>query len=497
MIGVILAAGVGSRLRPLTNRKPKCLVNTAWKPILQYQFDAYKEAGINEICIVVGYEGKAIINYCKHIKNFKIEIIENADYENTNNMYSLYLARNIVKDRPFILNNADLSIDSKIIKKLCESNEPNLVAVDRSVYKEESMKVSIDETGLINDISKEIKRDTAFGCSTDIYKFSKESCGIFFSKIIDIVENENNKKDWTEVAMQRLFKSRELRFKPHDISGLNWVEIDDFNDLSASDKLFSNFSNWSKDITTYYFDLDGTLCIGDQPIQGAVEIISKLKSDGKMIYFLSNNSSKSKTNYVDFFHDLGIECNSNNIILSIDGVIDFLKKRQVKNVYVMGTKSLVKVFIDEGFEIDTHSPEYVIIGYDKELTYNKLATACRLVNNGVDYIVTHPDVFCPSGDGPIPDAGAIGNMIELTTSRKAAYIFGKPSPDMVLHHMRENGYVADQCIMVGDRLHTDIEMAKNAGMKSILVLSGETSRSMLENNNCKPDVILNTVADIY
>jgi HAD superfamily hydrolase (TIGR01450 family) len=466
------------------------------KPILQYQLDAYKEAGIDEICIVVGYEGQAIINYCKHIKDFKIEIVKNADYENTNNMYSLYLAKNIVNNRPFILNNADLSIDSQIIKKLCESDEPDLIAVDTSLFNEESMKISIDETGIINDISKEINKDAAFGCSIDFYKFSQESCEIFFSKISDIIETEENRKDWTEVAMQRLFKYRELKFKPFDISGLKWVEIDNFFDLSVSDKIFSNYSSWSKDISAYYFDLDGTLYIGEKLIKGALDVIFKLKENGKSIYFLSNNSSKSKSDYVKRLNRFGIECNLEHIILSTDGVFDYMKKRKVKNLYVMGTKSLVKSFIDEGFEIDTHQPEYVIIGYDNELTYSKLATACRLVNNGVDYIMTHPDIFCPSDDGPIPDAGAIRSMIEITTSKKPDLIFGKPSSGMVLHHMHEHGYAAEKCVMIGDRLHTDIEMAKSAGMKSVLVLSGETSRAMVEDMNIKPDVILNTIADM-
>src|SRR5690606_15301721 len=118
MIGVILAAGVGSRLRPMTNNKPKCLVTTAGKAILQYQIDAYREAGIDQLVIIVGYEGNAIRQYCKHIKDIKITILENSDYEITNNMYSLYLAKNHVEGSPFILNNADLSIDSKIVQKL-------------------------------------------------------------------------------------------------------------------------------------------------------------------------------------------------------------------------------------------------------------------------------------------------------------------------------------------------------------------------------------------
>ncbi|EPJ2546225.1 sugar phosphate nucleotidyltransferase, partial [Escherichia albertii] len=89
MNGVILAAGVGSRLRPITSNKPKCLVKVAGIPILEYQLNAYRQAGINNIYIIVGYEGEKIRNYCKYIKDLNITIVENDEYETTNNMYSL------------------------------------------------------------------------------------------------------------------------------------------------------------------------------------------------------------------------------------------------------------------------------------------------------------------------------------------------------------------------------------------------------------------------
>jgi choline kinase len=133
MLGIILAAGVGSRLRPMTKSKPKCMVTTAGVPILRYQIDAYIEAGVAELIIVVGYEGDAIREYCKHIKNLSISILENSEYENTNNMYSLYLAAKLIGGRSFILNNADLSIDGSIVKRLIEHDSLTAIAVDTSI----------------------------------------------------------------------------------------------------------------------------------------------------------------------------------------------------------------------------------------------------------------------------------------------------------------------------------------------------------------------------
>lgn len=239
MIGVILAAGVGSRLRPMTNDKPKCLVKTANKEILQYQLDSYIKAGISEIFIVIGYEGQAIKEYCKHIKDIKINIIENNDYEDTNNMYSLYLVKEYVKGKKFILNNADLSISPDLVSLLVKDERENLVAVDFGLYNDESMKVSVNNKNNIIDISKKVTEDVSLGCSIDFYKFSSGSSDIFFNEIEKIIEGDKNLKDWTEVAMQKLFISQKLEFQALDIQDTLWVEIDNYDDLALSDKIFS------------------------------------------------------------------------------------------------------------------------------------------------------------------------------------------------------------------------------------------------------------------
>ena len=154
MIGIILAAGVGSRLRPMTNNKPKCLVKTANKPILQYQLDSYLKAGIRDLVIVVGYESEVIRNYCKHISDFNITIIDNPIYEDSNNMYSLYLVSQLARGKPFILNNSDLSISDEIISLMVNCEDEDCVAMDAGRYNDESMKVSVNDEGYISNISK-------------------------------------------------------------------------------------------------------------------------------------------------------------------------------------------------------------------------------------------------------------------------------------------------------------------------------------------------------
>ncbi|HEI9846552.1 HAD-IIA family hydrolase [Morganella morganii] len=491
MIGVILAAGVGSRLRPMTNNKPKCLVTTAGKPILQYQLDAYKNAGITDIIIIVGYEGDAIRNYCKYIKDINIHIIENSEYEDSNNMYSLYLAKDFIKGRPFILNNADLAIESNLILDMVSSSEKDIVAVDFSAYNEESMKVTCNNDGFIINISKQINKENTLGCSIDFYKFSDISSDIFFEELERIIVKENNKKDWTEIAMQRLFQSQKLKFKPFDIQKMAWVEIDNYSDLAESDKIFSQLEKKITDYKCYCFDLDGTVYVGEEVIPQVINSIKYLKENNKIVKFISNNSSKSNSEYLLKLKTIGIDCAIDDIKLSTDSVISYLKDRKVSKVYVLGTKSLQKQIIDAGFEFCSHSPEFIIVGYDNELTYSKLKNTCRLINNNIDYIATHCDIFCPSEDGPIPDIGTIISTLEKTTNISPYKTFGKPNSDLIDLILKENKLKNSDILMIGDRLYTDILMASNANVDSVLVLSGDTKRDEIENSEIKPTYILN------
>ena len=495
-VGVILAAGIGSRLRPMTNTKPKCLVTTAGVPLLQYQIDAYIEAGIHRLIIVVGYEGAAVRNYCKHIKDVEIAIVENVDYETTNNMYSLYLTRDLIGGESFILNNADLSIDPQIISRLVADPAFDAIAVDTSLYNEESMKVAVDAGGRITDISKQVTEADSFACSIDFYKFSATAGAVMFAEISKIVEAEGNLKDWTEVAMQRLIHKGELDFSPCDIAGLPWVEIDNYQDLALSDRIFSGLDSKLQDVENVLFDLDGTLYVGSTVVPGAADAISRLKESGKSVYFLSNNSSKSKSDYVERLGSLGIAADEAQIVLSTDGLIDYLRSERVEKIHVLGTNSLKKTLMDEGFRIDADKPEYVVLGYDTELNYQKLVTACHYINDGVDILATHCDMFCPSESGPVPDIGALIEMIKLTTGKTPIKVFGKPNPEMVKPLVNRFSIDPAKTVIVGDRLHTDVRMAGNFGCLSMLVLTGETERDQVEDSEDRPEFVLDSIGDL-
>lgn len=235
MIGIILAAGIGSRLRPITDTLPKCLVNVQGIPILQYQLDAFKNAGIRKLVVATGYLSNKVKDYLeKELHNFDLSIIENKKFLTTNNMYSLWLTKKIVND-DVILTNGDVIYDPWILHSLCSSKQENLIAADIGVYIDESMKIEVKNGNVIR-ISKTISQDHSYATSIDLYRLNKHA----IIKLFEIIDNKYIKRNilnqWTEVALQDLFTYES--FKPFDIQGRRWIEIDTLSDLEAAEKIF-------------------------------------------------------------------------------------------------------------------------------------------------------------------------------------------------------------------------------------------------------------------
>ena len=236
---IILAAGIGSRLRPITSNKPKCLVNVAGKPILDYQIKSYISAGFEKIIVVTGYKSGMVKDFCNNIEGVDIQIIENVDYETTNNMYSLYLAREEIDGNSFLLSNGDIVFDEQIPMEVIQSKIDDLIVADYGSYNEESMKIKINEFGFVEDISKTISTQSSYGNSIDMYKFSSGASATLFEKLRDIIEIECNLNEWTELALQDLLQKGSLKMQPFDIEGKKWVEIDNYDDLAIADRIFS------------------------------------------------------------------------------------------------------------------------------------------------------------------------------------------------------------------------------------------------------------------
>ncbi|MBE5838005.1 phosphocholine cytidylyltransferase family protein [Butyrivibrio sp.] len=234
---LILAAGLGTRLAPITNDIPKSLVRVNGKPILFKQIENLKSNGIENITVVSGY--KADVLKKELLKVFPdITIVESSDYENTNNMFSAYLGiKSMFSDgkvMPFLMMNADVFFDPSVVESLLEYNSPNAIVVDIGRYIEESMKV-IEENGRLVAISKKIAKNDALGCSIDVYKFDAEGGNAFYTKCQDYIEKRKELKLWSEVALNDILS--DILFEACPLQG-RWLEIDNHEDLHAAEELF-------------------------------------------------------------------------------------------------------------------------------------------------------------------------------------------------------------------------------------------------------------------
>jgi len=234
MKALILAAGMGTRLRPLTDKIPKCLVPVNGVPIIAKQIENLIDNGIREIYIVSGYKSDILESVLKGSYPF-VNIVLNANYGETNNMYSAYLTRDVLYGNEFILMNGDVFFDESVISELLKPMYLNSIVVEKGVYNDESMKVRVDNTNRIVEISKKIPEILAYGVSIDVYKFSAEASKSFFERIREIVEVHGKLNEWTEVALNEILSK--VKFEPCPLKG-RWVEIDNYEDLKFAEEIF-------------------------------------------------------------------------------------------------------------------------------------------------------------------------------------------------------------------------------------------------------------------
>lgn len=249
--------------------------------------------------------------------------------------------------------------------------------------------------------------------------------------------------------------------------------------------------------------MDGTIYNEDTLIPGALEFFGLLNEQGKDYVFMTNNSSKGKTSYVEKLNRLGIKATERNIASSVNATVMYLNKHKPNaKLYLIGTKSLRSELIDEGFHVTPveyrgSDIDYVLLGFDTELNYEKVWGACYYVSRGYPYIATNCDLKCPVLDNKfIPDCGAIAKLIEQATDRMPLFL-GKPERTMVDAVSQEWNMPVDKIACVGDRLYTDIAVGINAGATSICVLTGEATEEEISSSEFKPDYVFETINELY
>lgn len=250
----------------------------------------------------------------------------------------------------------------------------------------------------------------------------------------------------------------------------------------------------------FLFDMDGTLYLGDRLYSFTAELLETIRAAGCRYLFMTNNSSKSVSDYIKKLETMGIKADKEDFITSSQATAYYLQKHHCgKTLYVCGTKSLKEELKSQGFTVseDITKTECIVMGFDTELTFQKLhdVSYLLLTQPELPYIATNPDKVCPTEFGSVPDCGSVCDMI-FNAAGKRPVVIGKPSPLMPELAMERLGVSKTETCVVGDRIYTDIKSGLNAGITGILVMSGETTPEILAQSQDKPHLVLQDAGEI-
>jgi NagD protein len=244
----------------------------------------------------------------------------------------------------------------------------------------------------------------------------------------------------------------------------------------------------------FLIDMDGVIYRGDKIIPGADAFIANLKALGRKFLFLTNASSRTPQDLQAKLARLGIEVSAECFYTSALATAAFLHSQRPKGrAYVVGEKGLIAALREVDYRVTEKRPDYVVIGQTED--FSKMKRAVQLISQGVPFIATNPDVTGPAEEGIEPAMGAIAAMIEKATG-KSAYFVGKPNPLMMRKALQRLGVHSTETAIIGDRMDTDIVAGVEAGLVTILVLSGVTSWEDIARYPYRPDFVVSSVSEI-
>lgn len=249
----------------------------------------------------------------------------------------------------------------------------------------------------------------------------------------------------------------------------------------------------------FLLDMDGTIYLDDYLFDGVLDFLNHIKNINGRYMFLTNNSSKSVDKYIEKLARLGISTTSEDFLTSTDATILYLSNKNYKKIYALGTESFKEQLKEAELPITDKLDDEIdclCMGFDTELTFQKLEDACILLGRGIDYIATNPDLVCPTWYGYVPDCGSVSQMLYNATNRKPKFI-GKPEPEMINLAVEKSGFTKEEAIIFGDRLYTDIASGYNAGIDTCFVLSGEGTMADVEKSDVKPDYICKDIKEYF
>lgn len=250
-------------------------------------------------------------------------------------------------------------------------------------------------------------------------------------------------------------------------------------------------------IKVIVMDMDGTVNIGYSGIGDMAGTLAAMREAGKQLVFLTNNSSRSRKSCAEQYSEMGLYDPRDTYYTSGAATIEYIKDHYPnKTCLVVGTDALVEEFKESGIEVVDSDPNVAVLGLDTGITYAKIVSLISAINNGAVYIATHPDYACPAEDVYIPDCGAFIKLVELSSGRKPVAVIGKPAKTMGEYIMAQFGCNADEIMMIGDRLETDIEFGINCSFYTLAVLTGATTEQTLKESSVVPDFVLPSLNDI-
>lgn len=250
----------------------------------------------------------------------------------------------------------------------------------------------------------------------------------------------------------------------------------------------------------FLLDMDGTIYLDRTLFPGTLPFLEAVRARGGRYLFLTNNSSKSVDAYIEKLSGMGVAAVREDFLTSVDALIaDLAARPPFRLCYVFGTKSFQSQLRAAGVPVTNRLSDEVdclLIGFDTELTFQKLEDACILLNRGVEFIATNPDWVCPTWYGSVPDCGSVCEMLYRATGRRPRVI-GKPQPAMARLALERTGFPPQVALVVGDRLYTDVACGASAGIDTAFVLSGEGTREDLAGGGVTPTWVFDDISALH
>jgi NagD protein len=251
-----------------------------------------------------------------------------------------------------------------------------------------------------------------------------------------------------------------------------------------------------REIKSWLMDMDGVLVHEDRAIPGADRFLARLRERGLPFLVLTNNSMYTRRDLAARLAQLGLDVPEESIWTSALATARFLEdQRPAGTAFAIGEAGLTTALHTAGYTLSERHPDYVVLGETRTYSFERIAQAIRLIEAGARFIATNPDPTGPTPDGPLPATGSVAALISRATGVQP-YFVGKPNPLMMRSALNAIDAHSETTAMVGDRMETDVVSGLEAGMHTVLVLTGSTSREEAERFPYRPSRIVDSIADL-